>query len=66
MDAVTGTCILDNGLFLRRMAYAETRDGTNAGTYRAGYNGGIWNVSTVFSLISTLREYIFFAFFEVL
>ena len=30
--------------FLRRVAYAETRDGVDINTYRPGYNGGIWQV----------------------
>ena len=29
---------------LRRIAYAETRDGVDVGTYREGYDGGIWQV----------------------
>ena len=33
----------DNRL-LRRVAYAETRDGVDINTYRPGYNGGIWQV----------------------
>ena len=31
----------DNDI-LRRIAYVETRDGTLSGTFREGYNGGIW------------------------
>ena len=33
----------DNDI-LRRIAYVETRDGTLSGTFREGYNGGIWAV----------------------
>ena len=33
----------DNDL-LRRIAFVETRDGTNPNTFREGYNGGIWAV----------------------
>ena len=33
----------DNQL-LRRIAYVETRDGTDPETYRDGYDGGIWAV----------------------
>ena len=33
----------DNRL-LRRIAYAETRDGVDINTFRVGYNGGIWQV----------------------
>lgn len=31
--------------FLRRIAYVESRDGTDSDTYRAGYHGGIWQVN---------------------
>ena len=34
----------DNRL-LRRIAYAETRDGVDINTFRAGYNGGIWQAN---------------------
>lgn len=30
---------------LRRIAFVETRDGTLPGTFRQGYNGGIWAVN---------------------
>ena len=29
---------------LRRIAFVESRDGTNSDTYRPGYHGGIWQV----------------------
>ena len=34
----------DDRALLRRIAYVETRDGTDPRTYRTGYNGGIWQV----------------------
>ena len=34
----------DDNRFLRRVAYAESRDGTDADTFREDYNGGIWQV----------------------
>lgn len=34
----------DDNRFLRRLAFAETVDGTAADTFREGYNGGIWQV----------------------
>ena len=34
----------DDNDILPRIAYAETRDGTEADTYRDGYHGGIWAV----------------------
>ena len=41
---------------LRRIAYIESRDGTNSNTYRNGYHGGIWQVDeTAFQ--STLSSY---------
>ena len=40
----SGTFADDNEL-LRRIAYVETRDGTTEGTYREGFDGGIWAVS---------------------
>jgi len=35
----------DNGL-LRRIAYVETRDGSDSDTYSEGNNGGIWTKDT--------------------
>ena len=34
----------DDNRFLRRVAFAESRDGTDPETFREGYNGGIWQV----------------------
>ena len=36
----------DNQL-LRRIAYVESKDGTDSNTYRSGYHGGIWQVDEV-------------------
>ena len=33
--------------FLRRIAYVESKDGTDGATYRDGYHGGIWQVDEV-------------------
>ena len=33
--------------FLRRIAYVESKDGTDQGTYRNGYDGGIWQVDQI-------------------
>ena len=33
--------------FLRRIAYVESKDGTDDSTYRSGYHGGIWQVDEV-------------------
>ena len=51
-----------NYWLLRRIAYVETRDGTDADTYSdANYHGGIWRVSEeVFNCIATdsrVRDY---------
>ena len=34
----------DDKLFLKRLAYVESEDGTEAKTFRSGYYGGIWQV----------------------
>ena len=34
----------DNDI-LRRIAYVETRDRVHSGTFREGYDGGIWAVN---------------------
>ncbi|XP_046338542.2 uncharacterized protein LOC124119916 [Haliotis rufescens] len=45
VDRIRSNCILgDDRLFLRRLAYVETKDGTDAKTYRSGYDGGIWQI----------------------
>ena len=36
----------DHG-YLKRIAYAESRDGTHPNTYREGYYGGIWQVDKI-------------------
>ena len=32
---------------LRRIAYVESKDGTDESTYRSGYDGGIWQVDQI-------------------
>lgn len=40
------SCIFsDDFLYLRRVAYADTRDGENPFTYVIKYNGGIWHIN---------------------
>ena len=34
----------DDSRLLRRVAFVESRDGTDTETFREGYNGGIWQV----------------------
>ena len=42
----------DNNRLLRRIAYAETRDGVDIATYRSGYDGGIWQVDELVFLLT--------------
>ena len=42
----SGVFTSDNEL-LRRIAYAETSDGTDSDTYRVDYHGGIWAVDQI-------------------
>ncbi|XP_048244945.1 uncharacterized protein LOC124143446 [Haliotis rufescens] len=45
VNSITESCLFpDDKLFLRRLAYVETHDGTDAKTYRPGYDGGIWQI----------------------
>ncbi|XP_005107268.2 uncharacterized protein LOC101847901 [Aplysia californica] len=40
------SCVFQNDyLFLRRLAYVSSSNGLNPNTYRAGYHGGIWQIS---------------------
>ncbi|KAK7487973.1 hypothetical protein BaRGS_00020718 [Batillaria attramentaria] len=55
INSLQSNCILSSDrLFLRRLAYVETRDGTDSATYRAGYDGGIWKIDRdMFTATST-------------
>ena len=33
--------------FLRRIAFVESKDGTDSNTFRSGYHGGIWQVDEI-------------------
>ncbi|XP_071095868.1 uncharacterized protein [Haliotis cracherodii] len=45
IDLIRDGCIFaKDRLFLRRLAFVESRDGLDAKTYRSGYYGGIWQV----------------------
>ena len=37
----------DDHQLLRRIAWVESKDGTDSGTYRQGYHGGIWQVDVI-------------------
>lgn len=37
----------DDANILRRIAYTESQFGAHPNTYRAGYNGGIWQVDKI-------------------
>ena len=39
---------------MRRIAYVESKDGTDSGTYQSGYHGGIWQVDNV-ALLDTQK-----------
>ncbi|XP_071096530.1 uncharacterized protein [Haliotis cracherodii] len=44
-NLIRDSCLFkDDLLFLRRLAYVASHDGTDANTYRAGYDGGIWQI----------------------
>jgi len=46
VDIITQSCVFDNDrLMLRRIAYAETRDGEASYTFTRG--GGIWQVCDI-------------------
>lgn len=42
----------DDKGFLRRIAWVESKYGTDKNTYRSGYHGGIWQVLILYSLNS--------------
>ena len=45
LNDLRNACIFsDDNLFLRRLAYVETKDGADGKTYRRAYHGGIWQV----------------------
>ncbi|KAL4219313.1 hypothetical protein ACF0H5_021892 [Mactra antiquata] len=44
VDLIGQMCLLDNDIFLRRMANVETSYGNKPGTFNPGNNGGIWNI----------------------
>lgn len=47
VSLVRESCLFaDDKRFLRRLAYVQSRDGTDPKTYRRNYHGGIWQVST--------------------
>lgn len=45
VDVIREKCIYPNDrLFLRRLAYVESRDGLDINTFRPNFYGGIWQV----------------------
>ncbi|XP_069121965.1 uncharacterized protein [Argopecten irradians] len=45
INLIHQSCIFPSDkLYLRRLAYVESKDGTANDTYRAGYYGGIWQI----------------------
>jgi hypothetical protein len=46
VDIIRESCIYPNDrVFLRRLAYVESRDGKNSNTFRPNFYGGIWQVN---------------------
>ena len=51
---IESSCIFpEDKLFLRRLAYVESSDGSNPDTFRSGYHGGIWQVTLLTMLSSS-------------
>jgi len=45
ISLMEASCVFpEHRQFLRRLAYVESSDGNADNTYRAGYDGGIWQV----------------------
>lgn len=45
VDIIRENCIYPNDrVFLRRLAYVESKDGKNTNTFRPNFYGGIWQV----------------------
>lgn len=45
VDIIRENCIYPNDrIFLRRLAYVESKDGLNTDTFRPNFYGGIWQV----------------------
>jgi len=42
----TSCVFTEDKLMMRRLAYVESLDGTRPSTFRTGYFGGIWQVSS--------------------
>ncbi|XP_071095235.1 uncharacterized protein [Haliotis cracherodii] len=54
VDRIRNACIFLRGnLFLRRLAYVESADGTDPKTFRPGYYGGIWQIDETKFLATT-------------
>lgn len=51
--------VSDDNFFLRRMAYAASRDGEKSDTFRKGFDGGIWQHTHLLRFtVSTMPCYI--------
>ena len=46
----------EDKLFLRRLAYVESSDGSNPDTFRSGYHGGIWQVTLLTMMSSSATK----------
>ena len=48
ISLLSNRCIFsEDRLFLRRLAYVMSRDGTDNATYRPDFHGGIWQVRRI-------------------
>ena len=48
VNIIRESCLFaDDKRFLRRLAYVESQDGSAPNTFRKGYDGGIWQVSSL-------------------
>jgi len=47
INKIKDSCVFQNDyLFLKRLAYVNSKYGASADTYRSGYDGGIWQVDS--------------------
>lgn len=63
VDIIHRACVLPQDYFLlRRLAYVESRDGTEPSTFRQGFYGGIWQVRDALTVKVLTSTAIFAAF----
>jgi hypothetical protein len=58
INQIKDSCVFRNDyLFLKRLAFVASNYGTAADTYRSGYDGGIWQVSSSQYSLTKLPSY---------